>query len=236
MYGPNSIIHVYGFRGFNVKDVDRDIFGRFMEFGTITYPLASFYARVDKYLDVPLFRGIVNGNWEEHGGDEILWLLKKRTWDVYRGPCADYHAEHGNLGILKWMRTYGGKWTNRSAYFAAVNGHVATVIWILNNGGESFTNHSACIYLSVAERWMGCNPQLINNVTANGHFEMFTWMVNNGGKHSCNTLNFYAASGGNIGIIKLLLIRGETLRVKIAAANAARNGHLAALKLIISRA
>jgi hypothetical protein len=104
--------------------------------------------RFDQYLDIPLVKQVINGDWEKQG-DVNLWLYKMRGYKQYIGLSTDECAKHGYLETLKW--------THWAANWADMNGHLETLKWIRANGRE---------WTSSAAVW----------ATRNGHFETLKWI------------------------------------------------------------
>ena len=140
--------------------------------------------QLERYLDVPLLRLVLDGQWQEiQHADCFLWWWKKQSvttrftakdlcahgqletlrWYAAQGQTIDFNAliiiaaRYGHLETLQWIRAHGGEWSHMAANWAAMNGHLETLQWIRAHGGE---------WTHWAADWAAMN----------GHLETLQWI------------------------------------------------------------
>jgi hypothetical protein len=210
---------------FKISNDDMEELCNFFDNGDIPSIIPRSWTDLDEYLDIPILSKLVDESWM-FGGDQYLWLLKLKSryadgcfqppkyidtmWD-WDWNAADWSAQDGHLETLKWVRENGGEWTYKAADWAARNGHLETLKWIRENGGE-WTSNAA------------------DYAARKGHLETLKWIRENGGEWT-NWAADYAAREGHLETLKWIRANGGEWTSN-AADHAAMNGHLETLKWI----
>ena len=190
-YGANSpVVAINDMRGngvFKIPDapegVDTSILdmvcGKMEGFSPelLTNEVQTWFLQIDRYLDVPIL-GLFGREGVEIDSEDwwdrfvkcsgYLAFLARYRHDMSGygrdlAVMADWAAMNGHLETLKWIRENGGEWTSFATDGVASYGHLETLKWIRENGGE-WTENAA------------------DRAAMNGHLKTLKWIRENGGE------------------------------------------------------
>lgn len=158
-------------------------------------------------------------------------------------------ALRGDRPLLKFLLTSGADFSvqnsdgRTAAFFAAMNGHVDCLGFILDGGGR-ITPTTASSYLATADLKdkIGCTP--LWTAAAHGHLEALLYLIKRDASPNVRdvtgtTAAWMTAGSGNIGCLNALLEAGADSNVAnedglTPALIAAQSGHAACLQALFT--